>query len=82
MAKQITLRNVEPELARRLQRAARDSGTSVNAKVIQILEQAVGIDVDARRARLKRYTTWTPSDLREFEESLAAQRIIDAKLWS
>jgi len=41
MPKQITLRNVGPELARRLDQAARDSGTSVNTKVIQILEQAV-----------------------------------------
>jgi hypothetical protein len=82
MAKQITVRNVQPELARRLEEAARDSGTSVNAKVIQILEQAVGIDSGARRTRLRRYTTWTPADLREFEDSLAAQRVVDPKLWS
>jgi hypothetical protein len=82
MAKQITLRNVQPELARRLERLARESGTSVNTKVLQILEQAVGVDANARRARLARYTTWTDDDLREFEESLAAQRTIDAKLWS
>jgi hypothetical protein len=82
MAKQITLRNVQPELARRIERLARDSGTSVNAKVLEILEQAVGIDAHARRARLARYTTWTADDLREFEDSLAAQRVVDPKLWS
>jgi hypothetical protein len=82
MAKQITLRNVQPELARRLERLARDSGSSVNTKVLQILEAAVGLDVSARRARLSRYTTWTPDDLREFEENLAAQRVVDAKLWT
>ncbi|HXJ20665.1 MAG TPA: hypothetical protein VMT03_10560 [Polyangia bacterium] len=82
MAKQITLRNVQPELARRLEQAARDSGTSVNAKAIQILEQAVGIDSSARRTRLQRYTTWTDTDLRQMEESLAAQRLVDPKLWS
>jgi hypothetical protein len=82
MAKQITLRGVQPELARRIERLARESGTSVNAKVLQILEQVVGIDASARRARLSRYTTWTNGDLREFEESLAAQRVVDEKLWS
>jgi len=82
MAKQITLRNVQPELARRIERLARDSGTSVNGKVLEILEQAVGLDAVARRARLARYTTWTQDDLKEFEANLAAQRVVDAKLWS
>jgi hypothetical protein len=82
MSKQITLRGVRLELARRIERLAEDSGTSVNAKVIQILEQAVGLDASARRERLARYTTWTSEDLREFEENLAAQRVVDAKLWS
>jgi hypothetical protein len=50
--------------------------------VLQILEQAAGIDEAARRARLSRYTTWTVDDLREFEEGLAAQRVVDVKLWT
>jgi hypothetical protein len=81
MPKQITLRGVYPELARRIERLADESGTSVNAKVLRILEQAVGIDASARRERLARYTTWTSDDLREFEASLAAQRVVDSKLW-
>ncbi|MEA2700612.1 MAG: hypothetical protein QOI66_4883 [Myxococcales bacterium] len=82
MAKQITIRNVQPELARRIERLARESGTSVNAKVLQIIEQAVGIDGSARRTRLARYTTWTSDDLREFETGLTAQRIVHPKLSS
>jgi hypothetical protein len=82
MAKQITIRGVRPELARRMEQMAKESGTSVNAKVLQILEQASGIDETARRARLSRYTTWTADDLREFEEGLAAQRVVDVKLWT
>lgn len=82
MPKQLTIRNVQPELARRLERAAEDAGSSVNAKVLQILEQAMGIDSVARRARLARYTTWTAEDLRDFDEALTAQRIVDTKLWT
>jgi hypothetical protein len=81
MPKQITLRGVYPELARRIERLADDAGTSVNAKVLQILEQAVGLEAGERRARLARYTTWTAEDLREFEASLAEQRVVDEKLW-
>jgi hypothetical protein len=60
----------------------KESGTNVNAKVLQIVEQSAGIDETARRARLSRYTTWTADDLREFEEGLAAQRVIDVRLWT
>ena len=82
MSKQITVRGVYGELARRIERMADDSGVSVNATVLQILEQAVGLDGSARRDRLSRYTTWTDNDLAEFEGNLRAQRVIDAKLWT
>ena len=82
MSKQLTVRGVHRELARRIERMAEESGTSVNAKVLHILEQAVGLDASARRARRARYTTWTTDDLREFQESLATQRVVDAKLWA
>ena len=82
MAKQITLRGVEPELARRISRLAEDTGTSVNTAVLRILERAVGLDESERRLRLQRYTTATATDLRELEQALAAQRVIDPKLWT
>ncbi len=82
VAKQITLRGVEPELARRIGRVAQDAGTSVNTAVLRILERAVGLDESERRLRLARYTTATASDLRELEEAIAAQRDIDPKLWT
>lgn len=82
MAKQITVRGVLPELSRRIERLAQERGTSVNATVLEILKGAVGLDQSARRTRLQRYTTWTEQDLREFEATLAAQRVVDVKLWS
>jgi hypothetical protein len=39
-------------------------------------------DENARRARLQRYTTWTEEDLQEFQSGLAAQRVVDSKLWA
>jgi len=47
--------------------------------VLGILEAAVG--VDERRHRLARYATWTPEDIAEFNEALAAQRLVDDPLW-
>lgn len=81
MSKQITVRGVDPELSKRLERMAKARGTSVNAAILRVLEDAVGLDVAARRARLSRYTTWSDEDLRDFANALAAQRVVDAKLW-
>ena len=82
MTRQITLRNVGPELSKRLQRLAEAKGTSVNTAILQLLQQAVGLDESARRQRLLRYTTWSEDELREFQEALSAQRKVDPKLWA
>ena len=79
MPKQITLRGVPDELGRRLQRLSESRGKSLNATVLELLSDVVGID--ERRDRLARYATWTPEDLAEFEQELRAQRTIDDKLW-
>jgi plasmid stability protein len=76
---QLTVRNISPELARRLRAAAAERRSSLNALVVEILERAM--DVDERRARLERYATWTRADFDEFEENLRAQRVVDADLW-
>jgi hypothetical protein len=79
--KQITLRNVSPELARRLKALARARGESLNGLVLHLLEGAVG--VDARRRRLlERYATWTEEDQEEFDQALSEQRVVDDALWS
>jgi plasmid stability protein len=79
MSKQLTIRGVSEEIGQRLESLSRARGQSVNTMVLEILEAAVG--VDERRRRLSRYMTWTPEDLKEFNEALAAQRTIDDPLW-
>jgi len=36
---------------------------------------------DARPERLRRYTGWTADDFEEFDTTMRAQRVIDARLW-
>ncbi len=79
MGKQLTIRGVPEEVARRLARMSQDRGKSINATVLEILEGAAGLQ--GRRARLDRYVTWTDDDLDEFEDALKAQRTIDEELW-
>jgi hypothetical protein len=75
MPKQLTIRGLSDELGRRLTRLSRKEGRTVNATALSILEEAVGIHT--RRHRLKRYSTWTNDDVREFDRVLADQRVIN-----
>jgi len=74
----MTIRGVPEAVAERLLRLSRKHGRSVNATVLEILNQAVGID--DRRERLARYATWTSEDLAQVNDAVAAQRMIDDAL--
>ena len=78
--KQITVRNPPPDLVRSLREVAKARGESLNATIIRVLSEALG--QEERRRRLARYATWTEQDLEEFETALAAQRQVDARLWT
>lgn len=78
-AKQLTIRNVSPELSKKLKKLAQVRGESVNSTVLYILRQA--LDANEKRQRLARYATWTEREFEEFESALQAQRTIDDALW-
>ena len=78
-ASQLTIRNVDEDLSERLRAISAAAGESLNATVLRILRDAVG--VDARRERLRRYATWTDEQFEEFNTALRAQRVIDEKMW-
>ena len=77
--KQITIRGPSPELVERLRALSEARGESLNATILHLLEEALG--VEARRQRLRRAATWTDEDAAELEEALRAQRVIDDDLW-
>ncbi len=80
MSRQLTVRNVPPEVAAALKKLSEERNESVNTTVLQILKHALGID--ERRARLQRYATWTEEDAREFDSALGEQRAVDESDWS
>ncbi len=79
MTRQLTVRNVPAEVGKRLDRLSRERGESLNAVVVGILTDSVG--VEARRTRLQRYATWSEDDATAFDQALSSQRVIDADLW-
>ena len=79
MSSRITLRNVDPELSRRLRAISAARGESLNGAVLRLLRRATGLNM--RRERLERYATWTAEDVEEFTEALRAQRKVDERYW-
>ncbi len=78
-ASQLTIRNVDEDLSKRLRAVSAAAGESLNATVLRILRDAVG--VDARRERLRRYMDWTDEEAEEFNAALREMRVVDDKQW-
>jgi len=84
--KAITLRNLPPDVARAVQRRAKQKKTSVNKAVIDLLEESTG--TRAHTPAPVRYHdldhlagTWTEKEAAVFETLLTEQRRIDSELW-
>ena len=82
----ITLRNLPPELARRIEREATASGLSLNRTVIRLLEKGAGIQTGKQEATVHRDLdhlagSWTEEQAAEFDRALTEQRRIDPELW-
>ena len=77
--RQLTVRGVPEPLGRRLKELSAAEGKSLNAKVIELLSEAVGLN--ERREWLKRFMTATEDEVSELDAAVRAQRTIDENLW-
>lgn len=83
--KALTIRHFKPELARAIERKAHESGTSLSAAVLALLEQATGL---AGKSRQRHHDlddlagSWTPEQAAAFDAALALQRKVDPELWA
>ena len=82
----ITLRNIPPELRKRLEKEAAETGASLNKTAIRLLLRATGLaghSAGEHRFRDLDHLAgaWSEEEVREFDEALAEQRQIDKELW-
>jgi len=77
--RQLTIRNVSPEISSALDELTQRTGKSLNTLVLELLGDALG--KRGRRARLERYVTWTTAQAQAFDKALAGQRQVDESLW-
>ena len=83
--KALTIRNIPPAVARRIERRAQESGLSLNRVVVRILEESAGIGHEKKPRRHHDLDalagSWTKENARAFDESLRDNREIDPELW-
>lgn len=79
----MTLRGIDPRLRASLEAEAERRGTSLNAVVLAILREALGLageairhhDLDALAG------VWTPAEAAEFREAVREFEVVDPVLW-
>lgn len=82
--KNMSIRGIDMEVAGRLEAEAKRRGVSINAHVVQILRQGVGLSGEGHPVHhdLDHLAgTWTAEGASEFERHLAAFEQIDEDLW-
>lgn len=83
--KTITLRNLPPDLRRRIEQEAQSTGASYAKTVIRLLRAATGLSGSPHVARHDDLDdlagTWSSEEGEAFERVLLEQRTIDPALW-
>ncbi len=82
--KALTIRRVDPRLARALEREAARRETSLNQTVLDLLKEVLGVGTETpRESGLRRLAgTWSAKELAEFESNAVAFERVDEELWS
>ena len=82
----LSIRGLDDETTKLLKDAARKAGSSVNAQVLELIRQGLGLaEGRGRRGRHRDLDhlagTWSEDDAREFEAATAAFEVVDEELW-
>jgi DNA polymerase III delta subunit len=83
--KTITLRKIPSELARIIQKKAKEEKMSMCQAVIRLLEENLGLRKGRKGAIYSELDSlsgaWTREEADEFDKTLREQRTIDPELW-
>ena len=81
--KVLTIRNVSSRLAAALEREKRRRGTSLNAVVLDVLSEGLGLNGRGRRSNgLARLAgTWTEEESRSFDAAVRVTEHVDDEMW-
>ena len=81
----MTLRGIDERIAAALKEKARKEGTSVNAFVLRVLKESLGIEKKKRGVVYDDLDhlagTWSKKDAAEFEQATAVFEKVDEEMW-
>ena len=84
--KAITLRNLPPEVARKVRQTAQEHNMSANRAVIRLLEEQTGSGRE--KGRVVHHDldglagSWSKREASAFDRALARQRAVDEDVWN
>lgn len=84
--KAITLRNLPPEIAKDIEKRAKNNKTSINKAVIGLLEESLG-KRPAKKETVRYHDlnhligTWTKKEAEEFDKITKSFRTTDPDMW-
>lgn len=84
--KAITLRNIDPDLQRFLEKRSKTEGTSFSRTILNVLEEYAGLRPTTRGPQVHHDLdhlagTWSTDEADAFDQQLEQQRQIDPELW-
>ncbi len=81
--KNLTIRNISPELAEALEKEKRQQITSLKQTVLDLMSQTLGVgNLGERINGLSRLAgTWTREEHEQFELAIVTTEQIDEELW-
>ncbi|KAF0221365.1 MAG: hypothetical protein FD174_503 [Geobacteraceae bacterium] len=81
----MTLRGIDERIAAALKEKARKEGTSVNALMLRVLKESLGIEKKKRSVVYDDLDqlagTWSKKDAAEFEQATAVFEKVDEEMW-
>lgn len=84
--KAVTIRGVEPEVAKRLKDAAARQGKSVNQLTLEIIKGGLGLQKEKTHSREyddldDLFGNWSEAEFSEIQGRIDRERRIDPELW-
>ena len=81
----MTVRGIDAEVAKLLKEQAKNEGVSVNALLLKMVKESLGIE---KKRRTKIYHdldhlagTWSEKDFKEFQKNVEDLEKVDKELW-
>jgi ribosomal protein S24E len=87
MMKTITVRRIEPSLAKKLKQVANKEGKSVNQLVIETIKQYLGMKKERRFTVVYHdmdhiFGRWSEEEFEQIQGKIDSERKVEKELWS